>query len=176
MSIRIGHKASSESAISLLQGCHSNIRRFLATTRALASDKAATPEDVAGTALSVSRYFREGLPLHVADEEQSVAPRLRDVAPAGELIVRLLSDHASHPALLEHVVELCDELGQAPERRVNIAPRLGPAAADLSQSLESHLAWEEADLFPLLPRLTPDDHLAILGEMRRRRGHAPVWP
>jgi len=175
MSIRIGHKASSDSASSLLQGCHINIRRFLATARALASEKPATRDDVAATASSISRYFREGLPLHVADEDESVAPRLGAIAPPA-LLQRLDIDHASHVGLTHRLVDLCDELGQIPDRRTEIAQRLGPAAADLSQTLETHLLWEEENLFPLLTRLHTDDHLAILGEMRRRRGHAAVWP
>jgi hemerythrin-like domain-containing protein len=177
MSIRIGHKASADSAVALLHACHSNIRRFLATARALASESATTEEDIAATSLSVSRYFREALPLHVADEEESVAPRLSRTDPATEATVaRMLGEHASHHALVADVAGLCDALAKAPARRAELAPRLGPAAADLSQTLESHLRWEEETLFPLLPHLSSDHHLAILGEMRRRRGTAPIWP
>jgi len=178
MSIRIGHKtAAADSAVALLHACHSNIRRFLATARVLASATATTEEDIAATSLSVSRYFREALPLHVADEEESVAPRLsRTDAATVATVARLRGEHASHHALVADVTNLCDELAKSPARRAELAPRLGAAAADLSQLLESHLQWEEEALFPLMPQLGADHHLAILSEMRRRRGSAPIWP
>ena len=71
----------SDDVASLLLGCHQRIRHF--TTLALnLSRPDVPPAQVAAAAAAVYRYYSQALPLHEADENESVYPRLRDAIAA----------------------------------------------------------------------------------------------
>ena len=71
----------SEDAVDLLLSCHYRIRHFTALAARLAEATAAPPDQIEQTAASVARYFRIALPLHKADEDGSIYPRLCQAAP-----------------------------------------------------------------------------------------------
>src|SRR3974377_561604 len=65
-----------EDALDLLLGCHQRIRHFTATAKNLAHAQGATHDEIRMAAAGVHRYYSVSLPLHEADEEDSVRPRL----------------------------------------------------------------------------------------------------
>jgi len=80
-------------ALSLLMACHERIHRYLGGLSALSAlsalegtDEGAGDPRVAPTALACLRYFRDGLPLHGQDEDHSLAPRLRALAPDARVL------------------------------------------------------------------------------------------
>ena len=67
----------------MLQDCHARIRHFTQLSRTLAEARAASQTQVAEAAEAIFRYFKYALPLHEADENETLYPRLHDVAPLG---------------------------------------------------------------------------------------------
>jgi len=67
---------SPEDAFDLLLGCHQRIRHFTATAAKLAHAQGATADEIRMAAASVHRYYSVSLPLHEADEEDSLRSRL----------------------------------------------------------------------------------------------------
>src|SRR5690606_15926791 len=63
--------------VDLLGECHARIRRFVELAHEAAIRMDAPVEQVIQACADVERYFVEALPLHVADEEESIAPRLK---------------------------------------------------------------------------------------------------
>src|SRR6185503_9035331 len=87
-------KRSGDELTGSLLDCHERIRRF--TALALELGRVAPPgapealEQIREAAAGVPRYFTVALPLHSADEEQSVEPRLVALDPAlGETFARM---------------------------------------------------------------------------------------
>ena len=164
--IRLGPKpAADETPAGLVLDCHARIRTFsgLAVTLATA---AAPDAEVADAAARVHRYFTVALPLHVADEEQSLAPRLRRYAPDTlAALDDMEREHRAHDALLAGLVAAWAAIGEDPARRAATAE----AAARLRAELERHLAAEERLVVPALAGLPTDEQQAILEEMRARR-------
>ena len=64
----------------LLLGCHARIRHFTAVAVKLAHALAATSDEIRQAAEVVHRYYSVSLPLHEADEDQTLRPRLDAVA------------------------------------------------------------------------------------------------
>jgi len=83
--IKADKASEPEDAISLLLGCHQRIRHFTQVAFRLAQNPNAPAPDRADAARSVLRYFQIALPLHEADENESIYPRLRDKLRAGDL-------------------------------------------------------------------------------------------
>ena len=156
----------------LLLECHGRIRQFAALARSLAAAGPGTPpEQVAGAAGQVRRYFAEALPLHMADEDQSIAPRIRGRDPALDAALADMSaEHAHHQAQIDQLCELCGELEARPAALAELAPVLAPLSAALEAELAEHLRREEDRVLPQLARLlTAGERAAITGEMRGRR-------
>ena len=171
MAVQLGAKPPAAGVVELLLECHQRTRSFTWLARRLAGAGDLAPAEVAEAAASVCRYFGEALPLHSADEEESVMPLLtgRDPALDGALAV-MRREHAEHAAMVERVVALCHELSEAPARHAAVALALGQAAAELERHFAFHLALEEETIFPALKRiLDPATDARVAGEMRARR-------
>ena len=67
--------------VDLLLACHMRIRHFGQLASALPGAQEAGAADVIDAAQRLHRYFTVALPLHVADEDESVRPRLDAHAP-----------------------------------------------------------------------------------------------
>lgn len=149
----------------LLADCHERIRRFAAMAATLAASSDAPAADVADTARAIRRYFAEALPLHKADEEESILPRLRgqDVTLDAAL-AQMHAEHHEHQPLVDAVIAACDAIaaGTAP------AALAAPAAA-LVAATTTHLAAEEATIFPAAAALPADVQATIVTELRARR-------
>lgn len=149
--------------------CHNRIDRFLTGMGRLAAlDDLADPR-APEAARQCARYFREGLPLHGQDEDLSLAPRLRAVNPgpaALDALDQMALDHAQMdeglPALLAQLDAIAAGTPGTPE-----ALRSGHAWLD--QLLRTHVALEEAVVFPACAALDADTLAIIAAEMRARR-------
>src|SRR3569832_2824179 len=72
----------SESAVDLLVACHDRIRNFTGMVQKLAHAEGAEADEIRTAASSAHRYFAVALPLHEADEEESMRPRMEAVGRA----------------------------------------------------------------------------------------------
>ena len=143
----------------LLIACHARIRHFLDLAARLATT-AVTATEARETARQIRRYFTEAFPLHMADEEELILPRLAgESAGLDEALATMHADHEHHAALVARLVDCL----AAP------APLLAEAAGALHAVLEPHLALEERTIFPALAVLPAAGLAAIKAEMRKRR-------
>ena len=94
-----------EDALDLLLGCHQRIRHFTVTAKNLAHAQGATHDEIRMAAAGVHRYYSVSLPLHEADEEDSVRPRL-DALDDERVHHALAAMHDQHQAIDESIERL----------------------------------------------------------------------
>lgn len=176
VAITIGRRKDPGDLVDALLDCHERIRRFSGIARRLADAQGATEADIAEAAESVRRYFQEGLPHHVADEEESILPRLRGKdLDADRALETMEREHRSHEPKLARLVELCATLATTPSRHPELNAELRTLSTELAEELERHLALEEEITFPAIRRHLPEDlQRTIAEEMSRRRRSQPV--
>lgn len=118
-------------------------------------------------------FMTHDLPLHIADEEESLFPLLSRRCRAGdgydELYVLLQEEHEIDEQLSETVISglrALTEDGKAPDPAGFLR-----AAGVFTETQRRHLAWENGIVLPLArKRLTPAD-LTVMGQaMAARRG------
>jgi iron-sulfur cluster repair protein YtfE (RIC family) len=162
---------SSGDAVDLLLECHARIRHFSTLAVSLADVIAVPAVQVAETARQVRRYFELGLPLHVQDEEQSIAPRLQGILPElDDALAAMRGEHTLAEEPLAELVTLCSRLGEAPDELGVVQRRLATAAGHLTKLFDAHLSAEEARVFPALRcHLDEAARAGIADEMRERR-------
>jgi iron-sulfur cluster repair protein YtfE (RIC family) len=158
--IGIGPKPTVTGAAGMLLECHARIRSFSKLAVQLAT---ASPCEIGDAAERVHRYFTVALPLHIADEELSLAPRLRRFAPETAAALEVMErEHRVHE---ERLVRLC-EFWRGDVTRLSSTL----AEAELLQrGLEEHLLAEERAVLPALVRLPSGEELTLIDEMRGRR-------
>jgi len=176
MPVQIGAKLDSgfDDPLGMLQDCHRRIERFLAIlcdvaerahARALTSEEA----NAIRTALA---YFREGGRRHTADEEESLFPRMRTLAPPGTLdpLDHLEDDHREADQLHDDVDRLYSGwLAAGP-----LNPTLEQSLLDKTRRLRAlyaeHIQTEETTVFPAAARILDRATIAAIGsEFRARR-------
>lgn len=152
--------------------CHERIRRFGDGVERLAALPDLADPRVPAAAAQAARYFREGLPEHGRDEDLSLHPRLRPLAPElGPVLDGLEVEHAAMHGVVGALVAMLDRLaaGETPptaELRLVAEPALA--------LLRGHLEVEEHAVLPVAEqRLGPAVRAAMLVEMRCRRGQPP---
>ena len=165
---------SSEDAVSMLISCHARIRHFTGVALRLALAQGAPAAEIAQAAEGVHRYFTVALPLHEADENQSLHPRLRAAAPAGELAGpsadAMVEQHRSIDEIVERLVPVCELLKSNPSMHGSVAEELRQLATALQQMFDSHLKLEEETIFPAMKKYLTQTQLDdIEREMRDRR-------
>ncbi len=173
MLLNLGRKQTPapDDLVGLLLECHGRIRTFVRLARTVAAAPDA-PAEAAGLAAGrVRRYFAEALPLHVADEEQSVEPRLRGRdAALDRALGAMRREHAEHEAATARLVELCALVEADPAQLAGLAGELGALAARLDALFEAHLEAEERSIFPALGALLGEaERRAAIDELRARR-------
>ena len=178
MLTRLGATATPEDAVALLLECHDRIRSFLAMAGRIAAAGPGERDGVAEAAARVARYFRQALPLHARDEEDSILPRLRGADPEVDAaLADMEREHGEHAAPLATLVAACESLAAEPSRLPELAPSLSRTVAELDAHFAGHLRREEAVIFPAMRRLlSPADDAAIVRELRARRGAPPPQP
>jgi iron-sulfur cluster repair protein YtfE (RIC family) len=170
--LTIGKRRPAHDVVDVLLECHERIRAFTAMAARLASASAPPPREVAEAAAKVRRYFADALPLHAADEEESILPRLRGRDPdVDRELAAMHREHGEHEPVLARVVALCAALAEDPSRHAELAPELGDAAEELARHFEAHLAREEQVVFPAIRRtLGEAERARVAEELRARRG------
>lgn len=170
---RSNRSPEAEDVSELLLSCHQRIRHFSALAVRLGDEEAAPEERVAEAAAAVHRYFHVALPLHVADEDLSLAPRLLSVGVPAEVREALDAMAAEHPAIeaaIAQAAPLWTSLVTTPARRGALRDELARAGRHLELLFERHLLPEETTIFPALRRhLDPGQLEDIVREMRLRR-------
>jgi iron-sulfur cluster repair protein YtfE (RIC family) len=165
MLVQVGRRTASEDVVDLLAECHGRIRRFVGMARSLANaPPEATAAEISATAAQVRRYFAEGLPLHVEDEEVEIGPHLPEAVAK-----RVHAEHGSHEPFVAELIRACHELEQDPASLRVHAEALGTTVRQLAAELESHLVFEETFVFPEIRQFERARKQAIRDAMRARR-------
>lgn len=165
----------------LLMACHERIRRFTsmasflahATTTTHDPDHGSPGDAVRETAAAVLRYFTVALPSHSADEDRSIAPRLRVRPLPSEIaagLARMNEQHVAIEALVVELVPSWSAIVEDPHALPDHAAAMSRRVERLRALWDAHLHLEETSVFPLArARLTPAEQREILLEMRARR-------
>ena len=161
-----------EPALDLLV-CHEELRAFLALSSRLAAGQE-PPDSVSASAAAIYDYLMITLPIHMADEDYAIAPKLR-TAGAPDVVQQALEvighQHSDLQAMIGRMASTWRTLAEQPERLPELASRLASGTARLSAVLEAHLALEEELLVPALGlHLPPETRALIAQELRLRPG------
>lgn len=149
--------------------CHEKIRRFTTGLSRLAELEDLAHPLAPDTAAAIARYLEVGLPLHGADEDESLSPRLRGHAIGPDVVAaldRMTAEHHEMDAILPELVGLLKGLARAEAIDEARFRALSPRFVDL---MMGHIAMEEATIFPACEVLDAGERTAILDELRRRR-------
>ena len=169
--IQIGDQNDPADVVDLLLECHERIRAFIGLAIRLGNAENPSANEVRDAAARVIRYFTEALPLHVADEEESILPRLS--GREGELdraLANVHREHSKHEPQLERLLQICRELQEHPERLTELRQTLEATASTLQREFVQHLDAEEMVVLPAIRQLlTLEEQAAILRELRARR-------
>lgn len=161
-----------EDAFDLLTACHVRIRHFTSAAVKLAHAQAAAPEELQMSAAGVYRYLSVSLPLHEADEEDTLRPRLEAVAD-DRVHHALVAMHDQHQAI-DELVERLLPLLLLVERNPAVIHEAGGEMCSITKALQemfdAHLKLEEDAIFPAIRDSLPEsERLAMLKEMQQRR-------
>lgn len=169
MLITLGRSRYDAGLIELLIECHTRIRHFAKLAEQIAVSTASADE-VQQACRACERYFVDALPLHVADEEETLLPRLRDKEAAlTQALQRMHNEHHDHQPLLDELVRLLQAVAS---NTADAAVRslLATHSATIARAFELHLELEESILFPAIRRLMPSDEQRLMMiELRERR-------
>jgi iron-sulfur cluster repair protein YtfE (RIC family) len=166
--------ASSSTAVEMLLGCHTRIRHYVQLSLTLAGAENEPLKEIAEAATAIFRYFSTALPLHEADENKSIFPRLRSAQPAGGLVREaaeiMVEQHKAIDEMATELLSLCSSLDHTPERLATLSRRLEHVSRALEQAFAAHLHMEETVIFPALTELLTGEQLEeIRREMQERR-------
>lgn len=173
--IRTKPRESSDDPVTLLTDCHERIRRFTRLGIRVTDPAVAPPEEIREAAQSVHRYFSVGLPLHVADEDESIAPRLlaseQLARSVHEAVSSMTAQHETIDEMLARALPLWAALAATdPPSAEKAREALDELAPRLAVLFDLHLAHEEQTIFPAIAALPAEERKAIVQEMRARRG------
>ncbi|MBX5482426.1 MAG: hemerythrin domain-containing protein [Myxococcaceae bacterium] len=164
-----GQKQPAQGPVELLLECHERIRTFVALARRAGEQPDATAAEIVDACERVERYFTKALPLHVADEEQSLLPRLRGTSvEVDRALEAMAAQHAGHEAKLRALLSASSAVRARPGDAAGHRA-LFDAADELARDFDHHLADEERIVFPLVRALPAGEQAEIVAEVRRRR-------
>jgi iron-sulfur cluster repair protein YtfE (RIC family) len=166
-------KAKAENgAVELLVGCHQRIRHFTGVATKLAHAQGATSREIQDAAEAVYRYYSVSLPLHEADEEDSLRPRLDKVPDerVQQALAAMQDQHMAIDDLLERLLPLLRMVGNNPAALADAGGEMCSITSALSQMFDAHLQMEEEVIFPaIVAQLTDQDRTELTREMQDRR-------
>ena len=160
---------SSNEPVELLLACHARLRHFSELALALASRSDLEHAQVVDASHRLVRYFRVALPLHEADEEQTLTPALVELATREQIdaLGQMRDQHGLLHDVLAELFPLWELAETEPGKLVgNVAL---PHALRLMAVLDVHLQLEETIIFPLIASIEPAQRKRLLDEMRGRR-------
>jgi iron-sulfur cluster repair protein YtfE (RIC family) len=161
-----------EDAVDLLTGCHQRIRHFTEVAVKLAHAQGATPNEITDTAGAVHCYYSVSLPLHEADEDQTLRPRLSAVAnqQVQQALVAMGDQHQAIDELLERLLPLLVMVRNNPDSLHPAGAEMCSITKALDEIFHAHLQMEEEVIFPAIRQVLPDSAQAdMLREMQARR-------
>ncbi len=163
---------SSDDAVDLLIGCHQRIRHFTDVAVKLAHSQGLAAQEIAQAAAGVHRYYSVSLPLHEADEEQTLRPRLDAVADERirHALFAMNDQHQAIDELLERLLPLLVLVKNNPDMLPDVGGEMCSITKALEEIFRTHLQMEEEVIFPAIRQILPDSTRAqILSEMQARR-------
>jgi len=168
--LKRGPRVASGELLQLLLECHGRIRSFVDLAEAIATRHEAPAAQVIQACASVERYFTEALPLHVADEEQSLAPRLRGrSAEVDRALASMERQHTEHELKLAGLLSALSSVRREPQEAA-LKLELARATKVLGDDFSEHLTLEESIIFPAARQLLSVElRASILVELRQRR-------
>jgi iron-sulfur cluster repair protein YtfE (RIC family) len=158
----------------MLLDCHARIRHFMQLSRTLAEAESVPHSEIAEAAAAVYGYFSRALPLHEADENKTLFPRIQSALPQGALVREaaetMVEQHKAIDELAAELLSLNDSLRLRPERLPSLARRLQHVTGTLDRIFDAHFHIEERVIFPALPQLLTEAQIQeISREMYQRR-------
>lgn len=163
---------TSQDAVDLLLGCHQRIRHFTGVAVKLAHAQGAVPGEVAQAAAGVHRYYSVSLPLHEADEDQTLHPRLSAVADdrVSHALVAMGDQHQAIDELIERLLPLLVMVKNNPDTLPIVGGEMCSITKALDEMFRAHLQMEEEVIFPAIREVLPETIRAqMLHEMQQRR-------
>lgn len=163
---------SPEDAVDFLMACHQRIRHFTAAAVKLAHAQSATPDEIRQAAAGVYRYYSVSLPLHEADEESTLRPRLDPVADerVHHALLAMADQHLAIDELLERLLPLLRLLEQNPDMQSQVGGEMCSLTKALDEIFQAHLDLEETVIFPAIREILPESaRVEMLEEMQQRR-------
>ncbi len=168
-------QSKSEDAVDLLTGCHQRIRHFTDVAVKLAHAQGATPDEVAQAAAAVHRYYSVSLPLHEADEDQTLRPQMRSVADEDvqHALLAMSDQHQAIDELIERLLPLLVLVKNDPEIIGEVGGEMCSITKALDEIFRAHLQMEEEVIFPAIRSVLPEsarDEMLREMQARRRQG------
>jgi len=161
-----------EDPVDLLTGCHDRIRHFTGVAVKLAHAQASPREEVVQAAAGVHRYYSVSLPLHEADEEQTLRPRLAAICDQKlrHALAAMSDQHMAIDELLERLLPLLLMVQNNPEALPAAGAEMCAITKALDEMFRAHLQMEEDVIFPAIrTALAEAEQAEILREMQQRR-------
>ena len=165
-------QSKTEDAVDMLVGCHQRIRHFTGVAMKLAHAQGVTPEEVTQAAAGVHRYYTVSLPLHEADEEETLRPRLDTVADdkLHHALLAMTDQHQAIDDLLERLLPLLVMVQSNPQTLHAAGPEMCSITKALDETFRAHLQLEEEVIFPAIRERLPEAvQVEMTNEMRGRR-------
>ena len=180
MPIQIGKEALADftDPITMLHECHRRIEHFLDALMTISRrQQGGTLDERHRSALSSAlRYFDQAAPLHTADEEESLFPRLRkstaeEAVLLGEYLSELEVEHRDKEQRHGIVHRLGTTWLEEGSLSIEEAQMLVNELERLELTYRRHICGEEERVFPVAINLLPQEELRAIGsEMKVRRG------
>lgn len=165
----------SEDAVDLLIGCHQRIRHFTGVAIKLAHAQGGEPEEVVQAATGTHRYYTVSLPLHEADEEETVRPRLNMLndEKLRHALLAMTDQHQAIDDLLERLLPLLVMVRNNPQTIHAAGTEMCSITKALDEMFRAHLQLEEEAIFPAIRSGLPEAARSeMLREMLNRRKRA----
>jgi hemerythrin-like domain-containing protein len=182
MPITIGTRPQADFThpLGLLSDCHRRIEHFLSVLLRVVDGAHGQALDEAHrrAVQTALLYFDEAAPKHTADEEQSLFPRLRQLAGRDDQVAEAMAKLAALEADHETANEGHAEARGWFERWLGVGT-LAPAQVErlrrvlltLQGLYQRHIQVEDSEVFALAARVLSEHELAAVGsEMASRRG------
>ena len=141
----ISSPTKTEDAVDLLMGCHQRIRHFTAVAVKLAHAQGATAEEIVQAVSSVYRYYSISLPLHEADEEQTLRPRLDAIGDdkLRHALVAMNDQHQAIDDLLERLLPLLTMVRNNPQTLHATGGEMCSITKALEEMFRAHRRWKK---------------------------------
>jgi hemerythrin-like domain-containing protein len=165
-------KSKTGDVVDLLIGCHQRIRHFTAIALKLAHALGATSDEIRQAAEAVYRYYSVSLPLHEADEDESLRPRLQPLADEKiqHALLAMSDQHQTIDEILERLLPLLMLLKNNPNALGEVSGEICGITKTLEEVFRGHLQMEEEVIFPAIrTALSGSAREEVWAEMQKRR-------